>query len=146
MLRRRVVLDDIGCAMKQRDMWQYLPLTGDGIMGEKFVKALETREKMSREYKTSAKQLGSLTQTHKPVQKRPMADKGGPPNKKQKQAPSAAQGRPDYKQSEYRTFDHQMHNDNRSNKQYGQHNKDNFRPEKGFGQFGKSNWGKNKKY
>ena len=49
MLRRRVVLDDIGCAMRQRDLWQYLPLSGDGIMGEKFVKALESRDKMSRE-------------------------------------------------------------------------------------------------
>ena len=60
-LRRRVILEDLQVPVKKRDAWLALGLSPEGIMGAEFTKQLEDVDKLSREYKASARQLGIAT-------------------------------------------------------------------------------------
>ena len=70
-VRRKVLLEDLQIPKQNRDEWLKLPLLADGLMGEAFVTNLESRAKMTKEYKASAKQLGLLS---RPGQKRPASN------------------------------------------------------------------------
>ena len=60
-LRRRVILEDLQVPVKKRDAWLALGLSPEGIMCAEFRKQLEDVDKLSREYKASARQLGIAT-------------------------------------------------------------------------------------
>ena len=66
-----ILLEELQIPKQNRDEWLKLTLLADGLTDEAFVTNLESRAKMTKEYKASAKQLGLLS---RPGQKRPASN------------------------------------------------------------------------